>query len=236
MHEIYFVRIPNSEIDSLKNNEKFLMLLRLCRYQNQLLFCQQTLLDYAEDSTQIGVRQRHNALFFSFGVLYEAMRIVPDLGKEFRHFPSFQKGFANFFKLPDVVYLRSKVLNRMRNGMVFHVDTDAIKKELHDDYSLPTHEFVAFTPGGTFDSLCYPMADEITLNIFIGTASNPEPTGLDTFYDLVGKVGVVTHHFLHCADDLIQEYVRRKQWHAVEDSTFYQRGAASDTWDSTIDP
>lgn len=232
MKDVYVIRIPKDQIDAVKQSNKFLLLLRLCRFQNQILFCHRAFLDYCFDYSPIGLRQKFNSVFFTCGILHEAMRVIPDLGKEFRHFPSFQKGFANFFKQTDVIFLKTKVLNKMRNSLVFHVDNDALQDEI-ECLDLSSYEFVAMHPGNRSE-VYYPLADDIALNAFIAT-DETQPVETDSFYALFEKlIGVMTH-FSHCGDELIQEYVKRKGWLLEEDTAFYANHKDDEDWASTID-
>ena len=232
MEEVHVVRIPKEEIQLLKKSPKFLLLLRLCRYQNQLFFCYQSFLDYGLDTSPIGIRQRFNAMWFSCGVLYEAIKIVPNLGKEFRHFPSYQNGFASFLKDPTVTMLRTKILNKMRNSLVFHVDEDAMQ-EVSTGLNLSSYEFLAVC-GGDRSRQFYSLADELVINAFV-ESNHTEATELDSFYALMEKLMMVMTHFSHCADHLIQEYIERKGWKFEEDAAFYRNPEDETIWDSTIE-
>ncbi|MBS3915573.1 MAG: hypothetical protein KG003_13850 [Bacteroidetes bacterium] len=164
--EITFIKIPQNQIKKLKDDPKFIIIIRLGRFINQLMFCVEAYLNFTDDFSPKGLRQTQNALYFLSGVLYEAFRIIPEIG---RIFPiSFKKKepFVRFFKDPYHQYLKDHVLNKWRNGISFHVDSDPISKTLQT-LNLPKYTFVSST-SDQWGDLHYALADDIALNFIIG--------------------------------------------------------------------
>lgn len=217
--EIYVVRVPKSEIKTLQNSKKFILILRLCRFRNQIKFCLRSYSDYGLDTSPGGMVQRFNAFWFHCGVLHEAERIIHELGKEFRHFPSYQLGFGRFFRDPSRKPVRRTLLTCLRNQLIFHVDNDAIAQSL-STFDVENYEIVTWSPDSKSD-FTYPLADEIVLNAFI-EADDQHETRRWPFEELMAKVWEYSHEYSNCADDLIKEYVKRKGWPSVEDSAFYE--------------
>jgi hypothetical protein len=206
---IQFIKIPISKLPSLRNDGKFLLIMRLCRYLNQLAFCHQAYLDYSEDSSPLGICQSYNAFMFSCGVLYEAFRVIPKLGKEFSTYKSFEVGFKVFWKDKDTVSIKDTVLNKMRNGVVFHVDMAPIIEAMQT-LNLRKLHLITSTTGKIGDSH-YQLADDIALNYIIGDRGTPEaePEYLKETFKKIMDIAV---KYITNANKLIGEYVERNHW------------------------
>src|SRR6476661_4760106 len=112
---VFRIKIPVSQIKNLKNDQRFILILRLSRFINQLSFCHQAYLEVGEEKTPQNTRHLHNSFLFSCAVLYEALKFYPKLGKEFLNFKSHKNGFAKLSKHPDFDFVKNNILNRMRN-------------------------------------------------------------------------------------------------------------------------
>jgi len=202
-------------------SEKFILILRLCRYRNQILYCHKGFLDYALVTTPIGIRQRFNSIYFLCAVLNEAERVIPELGKEFRHFRSYQNGFASFLRNSKLTSLRKKLFTPLRNQLVSHVDNVAIANSL-STFDVDTYEFLSVSHGIDVNSLFFDLADDVVLNAFVESDSDHSSKKWP-FEELFADVLAYSSHYSRCADDLIKEYLSRKGWPTVEDSAYYEQ-------------
>jgi hypothetical protein len=207
--EIYTIKIPISQLKRLRDDPQFILILRLGRYLNQLMFCHQAYLEWKDDLTPAGIRQTHNASFFSCGVLYEAIKIIPELGKEFSNYRAFKGGFKMFNRDKDLNDLKRNVLNKLRNGTIFHVNADPITETLKH-FDVRRLDLIASTSTRQGDAH-FQLADDIALNYLTGEHSTPEEE-IKHYKETLRKIMDVMTHFINYANELTAEYVERKYW------------------------
>lgn len=206
---IHTLKIPISQLPKLSNDQKFILVMRLARFYNQLSFCHTAFIQTPANDEPISLRQRFNSSMFASSVLYEAIKIVSDLGKEFKTYPSFKKGFGTFLRDKEVIYLREKVLNKVRNGIVYHIDKGPIEETLE---TLDIRQLELFTITENEDvGLYFNLADDIALNYLIGKHSSPEKER-EYFVEVIDKISSVTQKFIKYTVELIREYIQRKYW------------------------
>lgn len=209
------LKIPVSQLQKLKNDEKFIMMLQLGRYLNQLSFCYHAYLQVGNDKSPAGIRQSHNSILFICGIMHEVLKFIPSLGKEFKSYKSYQNGLAVLMKNKEYIHLKEKVLNRMRNGIVFHVFPDPIIETL-EDMKVRRLDFLTSTSAKWGDSF-FELSDNIALNYLIGEHQDLED-GLEKYTNLLVSILNLTDDFIQQSNSLVYEYVRRNFWKA-EDRT-----------------
>ncbi|HEX8397965.1 MAG TPA: hypothetical protein VF644_11100 [Pyrinomonadaceae bacterium] len=204
--EIY---LTTDEFEQVRSEPRFLMLIRLARIVNQLNFCFDVLLSSTNYKTPAGERQYLNSFLFSCGVLYEGLKFIRPLGKDFSSYKSYKNGFAKLWKDKDTHYLRENVLNKMRNGIVFHIDSQPIEETIQV-LKLDAYQFLA-SAGYESGEVYYNLADAISLNYIVGKpASNEEEERI--FRDILGKIGKVGANYVKSANELIAEFIKEKSW------------------------
>jgi len=207
--EIHFVKVPLSQLKKLRNDPKFILILQLGRYINQLMYFHKVYLANDDGVTPVGVRHTHNSFFFMCAILYEALKIIGPLGSEFRSYRTFRNGFAKLSKNADMNDLKTKVLNKMRNEFIFHVDPKPFEEALQT-YDLRLIDFVTTTTGKQGDNY-FNLSDELVLNYIIGDHGSAKAER-EYYAKVVKKVGDVMAEFIRCANSLIYEYIDRKLW------------------------
>lgn len=213
---ILSLKIPLTQMSKLRTDPQFILVMRLCRYLNQLNFCHTVYLDYKDDLTPVGIRQTHNAFFFWCAVLYEAVKIVPELGKEFIKFKSFNNGFGTFSKDTELNELKQKQLNKIRNNITFQVGNNAIEETLKT-LDLQRYDLMKNSTS-KYGDIHFSLADEIALNFMVGFHDSDEAQ--ETYYrETLTKIMNVTVKFIDYANHLINEYVERKHWKVEEIET-----------------
>lgn len=203
------ITIPPKEFEKLRANERFILLLRLARYVNQLGFCLASYPGSINDPSPSESRQIFNSMLFSAGVLYEALRIIPSLHRPFKHFPSYKQGFEKLWSDKNTHYLKEKILPKMRNSIIFHVDQEPIEEQLKK-VKFSTYVFVARDESGSTPDH-FQLADDIALNHILRDATD-DAHGEVLFKDIVNRIykGIVDYD--RSAFTLIAEYAERKQW------------------------
>lgn len=203
------LKIPPEEFEHLRTNARFILLLRLSRYVNQAEFCLEAFPKVDGDPSVSERRQMFNSMLFSAGVLYEALGIIPQLSKNFRHFPSYKKGFEKLWKDKNTHFLKEQILPKLRNGIIFHVDQGPIEETLK---SVEFDEYVFFAKEGDGkinDHL--QLADDIALNFVLRDAKDDEHEK-EVLKDLATRLYKLTAAYSQSAFELIGEYALRKQW------------------------
>jgi hypothetical protein len=168
-HEVY---IKNEDFEKLRTDPKFITLLNLSRIVNALQFCFQTLLDYKDNETPVGSRQRLNSFLFTTGVLYEGLKVANTLGKHFRDRDSFRDGFGKLLNDKETKKLQGSVLETMRNRIAFHFDEDVAAEALKN-LDFPSYLF-ATSLGSNRGSIYYNLADEAAINFLLGEPTSQE--------------------------------------------------------------
>lgn len=209
----YRIKIPANQIKKLKADAKFILVLRLSRFINQLSFCHQSTLEVSKTKTPTNLRQWHNSFLFSCGVLYEALKFYPKLGKEFLKYKSHKKGFAKLSKHPDFDFVKNKILNIMRNEFIYHVDEQPFIVALQQ-YGDRNVDFL-LTKSSKQGEIYYNLADELVINYIIGH-HNSDEIALQHFKEVTVKIMNIMTEFIKCSDALINEYVDWKHWKVDE--------------------
>ncbi len=195
--------------EALRSDPKFAKLLNLARAVNAIYFCFNSLLDYSGDETPPGQRQHINAFLFSVGALHEGFRVADTLEKHFGDRDSYRNGFGKLLADPKIQMLRSTILKRMRNKLVFHYDEDLAKQMLR---SLDLEEYVFATgTGGNRKGTYYNLADEIVINDLLRDCQTQEEEDR-TFRAALSTIGDTLAAFVECADTLIGDVLPDGTW------------------------
>lgn len=222
IRRVWLSQIPVREIEKLKSDSQFLVVLRLCRHLNQINFCMQAVYEASLEMppasrwTPSGRRQWSNSIWFLMAVLHESFRVIPDLGKELRHTEGYQSGFATFFKRTDVADLK-QILKKMRNSLVFHVDLDVIDETLRA-FELPIYVFSVVSEDEQSrrpetlhpHEVYFPLVDEIAFSSLIGAPGTPEGANADA--QLMEMLFTVAGHFGQCGLSLLKDYRKSQGW------------------------
>ena len=210
---VYRIKIPVSQIKNLKNDQRFILILRLSRFINQLSFCHQAYLEVGNGKKPTDFRHLHNSFLFSCAILYEALKFYPKLGKEFLNFNSHKDGFAKLSKHPDFDFVKNKIVNTMRNEFIYHVDEGPFINALKQ-YGERSVDFL-LSKSDQHGDIYYALADELALNYIIGEHDTDE-IAAQYYQEMSQKIMNIMVEFIHNANKLIMEYVNRKHWKVDE--------------------
>ncbi|HRH45745.1 MAG TPA: hypothetical protein PKY82_29155, partial [Pyrinomonadaceae bacterium] len=79
------VSLTKSQFDNLRNDDAFILIIRLTRYVNQILFCFDSYNSAQNLKTAIATRQQINSLLLLGGILFECLHnLYQALNREFK--------------------------------------------------------------------------------------------------------------------------------------------------------
>lgn len=194
------LRIPPERFAVLKEDESFRQILALGRLLNSLHFLEYAFLGVAahrdpslrkfrfqqwilarlrvlpfrflrsKPERPAAMRQRISAFLFIAATLYEGLKLIQSMARNFRHRPAWQQRIAPILRDRLFERLFAKSLDPLRNGVVFHFFQDAFDEPLQRFASDDIVFISGFGPeqGQTLHDL----ADRLALGLFIGD----EPT------------------------------------------------------------
>jgi hypothetical protein len=197
------------KFNALRSDRKFAKLLNLARAVNAIYFCFKVLLDHGGDMTPVGQRQHINAFLFSAGALYEGFAVADTLEKHFGDQDAYRDGFAKLLKDPKTKELRSTILRRMRNKLIFHYDEDVARKTL-PKLELKSYIFASGT-GDKRKGTYYNLADEIVLNYLLNDCESPDDEARQ-FRDALQDIANALSRFIECSDALIANVLSQGAW------------------------
>lgn len=192
--------IPPERFAALKTDESFRQILALGRLLNSLRFLEFAFLGVAahrdpslrrfrfqqwilarlrslpfgflrpKPERPAAMRQRISAFLFIAATLYEGLRLIQNMAKNFRRRAAWQQGMAPILRDRLFERLFAKSLDPLRNGVVFHFFQDAFDEPLQRFASDDIVFISGFGPeqGQTL----YDLSDRLALDLFIGD----EPT------------------------------------------------------------
>ena len=205
------LEISAKEFNSLRKNPKFVLILQVARYVNQVNYLWSTL-DAEEGKdfeSSFLTRQTFNRLLFTSGVMYEMLRMATTLGREFRTYPSFQNGFQRLWKEKNTQFLKEHVLEKMRNHIAYHISRKPIEETLE---WLEMSEYIFLrSDSKDWKDEHFQLADDIAFNFITGEFEKDEEQA-KTFLDYVERMSKLVVDFNKSAHALIVEYTERKKW------------------------
>lgn len=159
---------PRDVWQAIRSDERFIELVRVARVVNSLAQAYGPLIHTLEDQSPAARRNRFAAFFYAAALLKEGLDTAQSLGKHFRHLKQYKEGFGAILADADVQGLRSELLSKVRNELVFHFDRDAIAQGLSqfadsDSRILSASEF-------SHGEIYYDIADDAVLGYLFGDA------------------------------------------------------------------
>ena len=216
------VRCSREIFDQQIADERLHMLLTLGRIVNAMRFTQQAVEDIRDPDKPASTRQRINSLLFLGAILCEGMGLARhQLGKHFRHLPSFKNGFQELGRDQQVeALLRSNTgkLWKMRNEVVFHYDREAISYGV-GSFPEEGREGLAFVSGyrDRVGDIHYDLSDNVVIRYVIGAIKEDDESSVRSkLKRLIDEVLSLSHRFGRAADELIMEGLKELRWVATE--------------------
>lgn len=201
--------MSSEDFDALRSDFRFARMLRLARVCNAILFCFNSYLDYTDNNSPKGLRQRFNSTFFVAGVLHEGLEVVDNLKIHFGKYDSFQNGFEKLLSEYKVINFRANELTTSRDKFIFHYDKDVATKSLK---ILDFSEYLFATASGSeLGDLYFNLADEVAINYLIDGVNSKENEEqvMSNYFEMLASIST---EFIHSADKLIGEVLSEMGW------------------------
>jgi hypothetical protein len=195
---------PRERWLAIRNDERFVELMRLARIANSLGICVLPLTHTLSDLSPSARRNRFAAFCYAGALLKEGLDLAQSLGKWFREWEQYKAGFGVLIADNQVRELKAKVLDVLRNKLVFHFDRDALSAAFA---AFPTHGDVRILSfplevGPRFDATYFDAADDAVLAYFFGHAQDDEE-----YYKIVGgfmeSVADINSRFIIASHNLV---------------------------------
>src|SRR2546430_9340093 len=184
----------------LRSDPAFVELVRLARVTNQLTLAWPPLLAPLEDQRPKARRERFAAFFYAAALLHEALHVAQSLGQHFRELPQYRSGFAAIFADSGVTALRTQLLDRIRDRLVFHFDRECLAGGLGH---FPEGEtLIATAPDFMQGEIYFDVADDALLAYLFGDAPT-EAEYLVRVGWLMEQVTCLFKRFMQAAHSLI---------------------------------
>jgi hypothetical protein len=156
----------------LRVDPAFCELLRLARVVNSLSLAYGPLIAPIEDQSPRARRERTSAFAYVAALLHEGLHTAQSLGAHFRQLPAYRTGIATLLGDPDVQALRSELLDRIRDELVFHFDRDSIAEGLT---RFPDGEvLVGTTSDASHGQIYYDIGDDVLAGYLFGDAESQQ--------------------------------------------------------------
>ena len=189
------------EFDLLKNDEKFLNILKLSRITNAIYFCHISAIKTSKEKTPSNSRQIINSLIYANAILFEGVNCAKFLGKFYKDKTEYLNGFAKLFKSQKFRNLYNKYLKNIRNKISFHFDISILGKTIAD---FDSNENIFAT--GLGEKRCdtyYNLADEIAIHYLIRESNISDKDLKERFSTLLSDLEVIISDFIVSSDNLI---------------------------------
>jgi hypothetical protein len=190
---------------ALRVDPAFIELLRLARATNALTLAWPPLLASLQDQSPRARRERFAAFFYAAALLHEALHVAQSLGQHFRELPQYKVGFAAIFADKEVTALRSDLLDRIRDRLVFHFDRECLAAGLQH---FPEGEtLIASAPDFMQGEIYFDIADDALLAYLFGDAPT-EVEYLARVARLMEQGTLLFRRFMRAAHSLIPAALR----------------------------
>jgi hypothetical protein len=190
---------------NVRKEEKFPYIVALARAVNALKAAHSLLPSTRKAETPERLRNIMNSYFFSSALLYEGLRLIRRMNREFADDEVFQTGLRMLFKDPTALKIERDHLNPARNHAVFHFLPDEFRKAICKSDA----DRIVFVMGAgkKARSLHYGYADVLAAEILVGMSSD-DPKFWATFNTAAKETGELVIKFTDDAELLIGTYLR----------------------------
>ncbi|CAN5460705.1 hypothetical protein BH10ACI3_BH10ACI3_15610 [soil metagenome] len=208
----FSITISKDQFVKLKADPRFVSIMRLARYINQLAFCFASITSSQADTAIGQPRQAFNSMMYASGTLFEALQAIQHLEKEFDHFSGWRE-LKSLLKDQDVVNLRDLFLNPTRQQLAYHVDKEPIEKTIQwmDLKEIVFH----LGSDGTLENTYYPLADDIAFNFLAGNHPS-DIAQAQHFERYTERWSDIVVKFVKAASNLLYQYALEQEFEIKE--------------------
>jgi hypothetical protein len=161
------------------------------------------------NTTPAGHRQKFSAILFISALLYEGWELVKRMGRHYRTYDAWKKGFGPILKDGRFVRLVEHRLGPLRSQTVFHFFEDETARRLAEHE--PDGPVIFLSARGE-DSLeaSYDLADIVAVRTLCGDPAPTSALELFTQADEIGaQISQLARPFFKATDELIVEALGR---------------------------
>jgi hypothetical protein len=195
--------------EACRHDPAFHRLVKVAHIVNSLRFAEGAAFDRLNDETPAATRQRAGSYFYLAGILDEGLNFAERLGQDFRTFKTYEEGFRELLKDPEVRALRSGLLDRLRNQAVFHND-DIVTSSTIPELQLNRYVFAAGETQRMGD-VYYALADIAVMSFAIGHEL-PNENFNAALERALRSVVELSKRFAVATDQLIGEVLNTYGW------------------------
>jgi hypothetical protein len=190
----------------LRSDPAFVEIVRLARVTNALAFAYPPLLITLENQSPSARRDRLTAMLYAGALLHEGLHVAQGLGQHFRHFPQYKSGFAKLLGDKKVGTFRKKVLDKLRDELVFHVDRKSVAAGV---MQFPESEtLIATMSDKRHGNIYFDFADEVVLGYLYGDAETAEAYVADV-ESFITQIADMLNRYMAAAHSLIPAALRQ---------------------------
>lgn len=154
----YALPLSKDNLDRLRNDPEFLFILPLARIHNALFFCDLPLrIETKAYSVDL------NSLIFSCSLMYESLKVIKNIKKEFKDDVYFTNRFNRILKSKKNNTLET-LLKKTRNKYGFHFDKEIMKIAIKNHNVEITNFLIGLD---THEEVYFGFVDELFINYLI---------------------------------------------------------------------
>lgn len=158
---------------ALRNAPQFVEIMRLARVVNSLGLAYRPMFTDLADNSPRTLGDRFAAFTYSAALLQEGLHTAQGLGEHFRHLEQYRDGFQKILADRSVQELRSKLLDPIRDRLVFHFDREALATGL-DRFPDEEHLIATLSNPPQQGEIYFDAADDALLGFLFGDADTKE--------------------------------------------------------------
>ena len=208
MLKAWKIKADKSQFEKLKSEERFWQLVALSRAVNAMRFVQTALEAHPEDDgSPQALRNKFNSFFFTCSLLYEAIRLLERMRKNFHQRQEFLPLHA-ILKDKTATALRKSNLEPLRSQLAFHFLENEVGIQLAKNDFSPVF---ATGEGDTNADVYFELADACALGTFSALQLG-QSGAVEKFGELAEGVTDLAVRFMDAADTFINETLKSDGW------------------------
>lgn len=191
--------------EKCRKDEKFAYIVALARVVNALTFIR-SMRSSVNDNSPAAMRDRINSYLFGSAIMYEALKLIKDMGRIFSTDDIYQNGLRLILKNENASAVEHPHLKPARHGAVFHFDASTFKETI--DKGLSNECLFVSGRGTTRMGVSYSYADIVSAEILVGFPAGGEEFERVLIYATKATDALVTK-FVDDAEPLIAHHLKR---------------------------
>lgn len=201
---MYQVKISKELFGKIRKETRFVAMINLGRYSNALMSILSNFDPFKEPQTNAERRNQLSYLWISAGLLYEAIKSIKELEKNFSDDSLFKETFGELLTKPGFSDDFYKELRNLRNETSFHFGCKVVKERLN---TLELDDWVLFSTDSpkSVDSH-FELSSEINIRFWARHAVTHEDR-LETLGRLLAKISSMMKMLSGAIVDFMDGYI-----------------------------